>query len=590
MEEGEPFVELGAQWLHGTRRNSAYDVAVRLGLLRPSLPTATRFRSRRAARAATAAQAAGPARDGAADAVAKPPDPDWWGRYDCQWKDTPFLRPGGVQVDPARVKQERLKFWNAVEEVGDLYDAPWAAAMRRGAAGDAAGRPDGGFGPALTASLGGGDTPVTVALRQGLCAVEGCGALDWLSSRWYGEHEDEESNSVPPTGFAAVLRGLAGAEVWDGVRLGRAVSSVRWCERHGVTVSLEGGDEVRGKIAVVTVSAGVLKRSVADEAAGRGGGGDAARPGPAGGGAGAEAHAAGAAAALSGGEDGAARPAGAGGWRNPLRFEPPLPEWKRAAVRASALGQVEKLVVRWDRRWWPREWRGLAICWPDGDHANDVGALRGGLGHELSGGCAGAAAVPDADVVASGAAARGVRAWTDDGAAAARDGHPGIAAAWDRPRETAARETAVPAWCRGVNRLLEVPTADNLLVAFLTGPSARAAAGLGPAELSAGLRALLDRFLPPGASVPPPRSVVCTRWTASELTLGSYSYVPAELREVGGVPPASALGAPVLTEGSAARLLFAGEACSEGSYGTVNGAIDEGRRAARQALMALARA
>jgi monoamine oxidase len=67
-------------------------------------------------------------------------------------------------------------------------------------------------------------------------------------------------------------------------------------------------------------------------------------------------------------------------------------------------------------------------------------------------------------------------------------------------------------------------------------------------------------------------------WDADPFSRGAYSYVPA-----GALSAQKALGRPV--DGT---IFFAGEAtASDGHNGTVDGAIETGRRAAREILARL---
>ncbi len=77
---------------------------------------------------------------------------------------------------------------------------------------------------------------------------------------------------------------------------------------------------------------------------------------------------------------------------------------------------------------------------------------------------------------------------------------------------------------------------------------------------------------------PDPIAVHMTDWSNDPLANGSYSYVP-----IGGSPTdMRQLGEP-----GSGSLFFAGEHTVHGSFGTVHGAFESGRRAAAEIVAAL---
>jgi monoamine oxidase len=132
----------------------------------------------------------------------------------------------------------------------------------------------------------------------------------------------------------------------------------------------------------------------------------------------------------------------------------------------------------------------------------------------------------------------------------------------------------VPVWW--TLRALRAP----LLVGWAGGPAALRLAGLSHDELTARALAALATVL--GASEPALRAELLELhthdWSADPYARGAYSYVA-----VGGIDAPAALAAPVDD-----TLFFAGEATqSDGSAGTVHGALASGHRAAREVDRAL---
>ncbi len=125
----------------------------------------------------------------------------------------------------------------------------------------------------------------------------------------------------------------------------------------------------------------------------------------------------------------------------------------------------------------------------------------------------------------------------------------------------------------------QLPVRSELIVAWVGGPKATALSSASQAEL---IERALDGF---GTLVGEPalareefESGVMHDWNQDPFSRGAYSYVA-----VGGGDARAVLAAPVDD-----TLFFAGEATSnDGQGGTVNGALETGERAAREAATAL---
>jgi monoamine oxidase len=125
----------------------------------------------------------------------------------------------------------------------------------------------------------------------------------------------------------------------------------------------------------------------------------------------------------------------------------------------------------------------------------------------------------------------------------------------------------------------QLPERTDLILAWAGGPKATALGGVSPAEL-------IDRALSGlGALLGEPALVRAELergfthdWGQDPFARGAYSYVA-----VGGMGARATLAAPVDD-----TLFFAGEATSnDGQGGTVNGALETGERAAREAAWSL---
>ncbi|MFT3926844.1 MAG: NAD(P)/FAD-dependent oxidoreductase [Myxococcales bacterium] len=109
-------------------------------------------------------------------------------------------------------------------------------------------------------------------------------------------------DDVPVGGYSAITRRLAG---WLPVRLGAKVQAI-CCDERGASVLLSNGRVERGSHVIVTVPVGVLQAGT-------------------------------------------------------IAFHSPWPEAKRAALRAFNPGRFEKVILRYDQRWWRERGTGFLL-------------------------------------------------------------------------------------------------------------------------------------------------------------------------------------------------------------------------------------
>jgi lysine-specific histone demethylase 1 len=361
----------------------------------------------------------------------------------------------------------------------------------------------------------------------------GCSAsLDQVSAAYWNQDEDAGGFGGPHCmvvgGYGRVMKALAQELERTGrLRSGCAVSAVEYgsdVPGGGVRVRLADGSLVEGAAAVVTVPLGVLKASVVA------GGGAAA----------------------------AAAPSAA------LRFSPPLPDWKAAAVARLGFGTLNKVIMRFDKRFWAN-----AVA----DEAKEAAGKQ-----EQEDGATPAPSAP--------------RCLPD---------FFGVT----RPGAVAGRGRCFLFWdltdSVGLDPSSGSADAPYVLAALVAGAAAReqdgskrgegaeapcdgAGAAADPADaacVSAALSALRDA-LGPIAGVPAqPRAAVVTRWARDPYSRGSYSYVA-----VGSDgSDYDQLMRPV----AGGRVRFAGEHTARQHPDTVGGAMLSGMREASGVLDTLRR-
>jgi monoamine oxidase len=238
-----------------------------------------------------------------------------------------------VELGAEFIHGERATTWRVVREAG-LRTMPWQGPRRFSVGGALLpeGHPlaarvfaryealDGYAGPAVSvsealAALGPADEAAALAGRW-VANIEGAdlARLDARRLRWEHEHTSSgPQNFHLPDGYDAVPAHLARGVA---VRLGAAVERVAW-DAGGAALYLAGGEELRARRVVVTAPLPLLAADAP-------------------------------------------------------RFDPPLPEAKRRALGAIAMGQVTKLVLRFREACWPALRAvstdgAVATWWPVGD-------------------------------------------------------------------------------------------------------------------------------------------------------------------------------------------------------------------------------
>lgn len=49
------------------------------------------------------------------------------------------------------------------------------------------------------------------------------------------------------------------------------------------------------------------------------------------------------------------------------KFEPPLPPGKQNAIDYTAIGDVKKILLKFSKKWWPDDFKGLSLVWSELD-------------------------------------------------------------------------------------------------------------------------------------------------------------------------------------------------------------------------------
>ncbi|CAG7727682.1 unnamed protein product [Allacma fusca] len=213
-------------------------------------------------------------------------------------------------------------------------------------------------------------------------------------------------------------------------------------------------------------------------------------------------------------------------------FSPPLPVNISYAIESTGFGPLTKIFLEWDKPWWPEDFRGLQLLWPEEyinccDHSYDAVDMDAGSCHER---------------------------YEDS-------------------------------WVKAITGFDPVLDNPNVLLAWLGGPEATHVESLDVTVVIQKCTQVLREFT--GASVPTPKSAVVSKWSSNPYIRGAYCY-----RSVAGdkIPGdiASILTLPIYNEDDLGllkpALIFAGEAIHKSHYSTVHGAYESGQSQAQLLL------
>lgn len=133
-----------------------------------------------------------------------------------------------------------------------------------------------------------------------------------------------------------------------------------------------------------------------------------------------------------------------------------------------------------------------------------------------------------------------------------------------------------------INGFEEIPSSDNVLLAWITGDATERVSGWSSEYLAQQCTELL-RLYTGDPSIPAPSSVMLSSWNENPFILGSYSY-PSMCTE--SRHDFALLGEPLVTEDGSESVFFSGEATHSFYYSAAHGARLTGLQAAEKMLQA----
>ncbi|KAJ8012899.1 hypothetical protein DPEC_G00047670 [Dallia pectoralis] len=208
-------------------------------------------------------------------------------------------------------------------------------------------------------------------------------------------------------------------------------------------------------------------------------------------------------------------------------FEPALPVSKASAIESLGFGTVDKIYLRFEKRFWPDDCDGIQLVWDAGPEDEKV------YRYSQSGG----------------------GDWRDT-------------------------------WYKKICGFDTVARHPTVLCGWITGREAQHMAGLDEKTVGEACVRLLRSFT--GWLVPEPAQVLMSRWGSEPFVRGSYTYPPPG---VDAVREHNALAAPLPLPSDAAhsqekplQVLFAGEATHANFYTTTHGAYITGIREAQRII------
>ncbi|CAG9863754.1 unnamed protein product [Phyllotreta striolata] len=202
-------------------------------------------------------------------------------------------------------------------------------------------------------------------------------------------------------------------------------------------------------------------------------------------------------------------------------FDPALPSYKVNSIEHISMGTVNKILLRFPRKWWPEDTKGFSLLWTDEDRKNLVN-----------------------EIPSLGPVDEDGRSWLED-----------------------------------VFGFYVIDNHPRILLGWVVGKMAAEVEHCTDEDVTQGCMALLRKFVGNKYDIPTPDAILRSSWNSNPHFCGSYVYSSIEQDEYNA--SSEDLARPIVSEKSKKPvLLFAGEATSTNHYSTVNGAIETGYREA----------
>ncbi|XP_044259616.1 spermine oxidase-like isoform X2 [Tribolium madens] len=203
-------------------------------------------------------------------------------------------------------------------------------------------------------------------------------------------------------------------------------------------------------------------------------------------------------------------------------FEPKLPLIKQNAISLTAVGDVKKILLKFSKKWWPENLKGISLVWTETDRENLLKEFPYGP---------------------------------------IKDGK---------------------SWLEYLYGFYVIDSHPDVLLGWVVGPMVGEVELLSDDVVIDGCMFLLKKFVGGKYDITQPEKILRSKWRNNPHFNGCYSYrcLEAEKKNVTWEDLAS----PVANSSSKQVLLFAGEATHPIYYSTVHGAIETGYREADRIL------
>ncbi|XP_017785342.1 PREDICTED: spermine oxidase-like [Nicrophorus vespilloides] len=205
-------------------------------------------------------------------------------------------------------------------------------------------------------------------------------------------------------------------------------------------------------------------------------------------------------------------------------FSPPLPRHKVRAIRDLGIGAVMKVLMHFEKRWWPEEFNGYSFVWTH-EHRDML-----------------------------------IAEFTKGPSRYGRS------------------------WLLNFMSVLPLERNPNALSAWITGDLVPEIEKTSNETLIDGLHFALDKFLGHKFNITKPDKILRTNWYANQNFRGTYSFQTTASRRMKDPSSNEILAEPLKNVQGVPTVLFAGEATHSHYYSTVHGAIETGRREANRIL------